>query len=174
MTLCIYIVVLVSVGATGAGVGGEALGGAGGSGSLGGVAMPKRCYGFLLDEDGVTDGTMLTFGFAGGGTSGSYCLIDDLGVSLGVYIVVLVSMGATRAGVGGVALCGAGGGGNLGGVAVTQSCYSFLLDEDGVTYRAVVPLPVPAPAPPPALVVPTLTRTTTQMPRVTPRSSTRQ
>ena len=96
--------------------------------------------GLLCNEDYITDRAVLALGLAGGGAGGGYFLVDDLGVSLGVCVVVLVAVGATGAGVGGVALGGTGGGCDLGGVAVTQSCYSFLLDENFITDRAMFTL----------------------------------
>ena len=86
------------------------------------IAMTCSRGGLLCYENSVTDRAVLAFGLAGGGTSCGNGFVYDLGVSLGVYIVVLVSVGTTGAGVGGVALCGTGGEGNLGSVAVTQSC----------------------------------------------------
>jgi hypothetical protein len=119
--LGIYVVVLIGVGATRASIGGVTLCGTGGSSDLFGIAMPQSCYSFLLDEDSITDRTMLTFGLSGGGTGCRNRLVDNLGVSLGIYVVVLIAVGATRASIGGVALCGTGGCSDLGAVAVPQS-----------------------------------------------------
>ena len=119
VSLGIYVSVLVGVGATGTGVGGVALGCAGGGCYLGGVAVSQGGNGLLLHKNCVTNRAVLTFRQTGGGTGCGNCLVGYFRVSLGIYVGFLVGVGATGAGVGGLALCGTGGGCYLGSVAMS-------------------------------------------------------
>jgi hypothetical protein len=115
-------------------------GAGGGYGFVDNFGMSLSRNGLLCNQNGVTEIAVLTLGLTGSGTGGGYGIVDDLGMSLSIDIVIFVAVGTTRASIGGVTLCSTGGSSDLGGIAVSQCCNSFLLDENGVTGRAMLTL----------------------------------
>ena len=104
--------------------------------------VTECCYSFLSNESLATYGAMLTFGKTVLGTSGSYCLVDNLGmtecvngycisgklcVTYGTVNYVIVATVSLTSRINVVlyndATCG-----------VTKCCYSFLCNECLATY----------------------------------------
>ena len=108
MTLGVHIAVGVGIVTAGASVGSEALLGTGGGGDDAPIVMAQSVNSLLSNQNFVTDGAMLALGQAGCGTGGCHCRIDHFGVTQSIHIGIDIAVTTARAGVGGVALLGAG------------------------------------------------------------------
>ena len=85
--------------------------------------VTECCYSFLCNECLATYGTVLTLGKTGLGTGGSYCLVDNLGMTECVGMIVNVAVATYGTGVSGVTCSLTGRRGYYCIVGVTKSRY---------------------------------------------------
>ena len=85
-------------------------------------SVSKCCYSFLNNESLATYGTMLTFGKTGLGTSGSLCLVNNLGMSERIGVISNVAVTTYGTDVSGVTAVYTVGGGYLGVVGMLDDC----------------------------------------------------
>ena len=89
-----YLISSIRIVTYGTSISGVACSGTSGSSYYCTVVVTKCAYGFLRNDSLATYGTMLTFGKTGLGTGGSYCLVDNLGVTERICMIVNIVMTA--------------------------------------------------------------------------------
>ena len=126
MSLSGGVIVLVGASAVGTGVGGIALGGAGGGCYIGGVAVSGCGDGLGFSGGAGRAGALLRTACSAGGILGNSPAA--VGMSLGRSVIILVGASAVGTGVGSIALGGAGRLGD-GGLIIMLEAFRFHIEK---------------------------------------------